>query len=370
MIQHAAPAVVLAAAGLMYLVRTRGGARATGAATPQPQRAPHWAAAGCASRAPMPLPLANPPARACSTANRRSAASGGGPRAPLAARVRRAPRPLLTMTPPARAAEGQRQRAHHRDPPDVRPGARAAPGRGPGGRAGGGGVARDGGCPAAAAGRMSRCRAAPPPRPPARPRSPGAPARGRAPDATRPARPPPPPPPPQGVLLFVAAAAAVLLARLLLARPAAPAVSLLDFSVYRPPESWRLTRPDFVKMTEKGGMFAPEDIDFQARGGGGWGRWGAGGMRGGGRVGSAGVPRAGGPSTHSGPRPLRRPASRPPPPRAHRPPPPRTPGQGRQPLGPRRRDGRHPGDRQLRHRPRRRALRVRDDLLCRGRRPA
>jgi hypothetical protein len=100
MIQHAAPAVVLAAAGLMYLVRTRGGARATGAATPQPQRAPHWAAAGCASRAPMPLPLANPPARACSTANRRSAASGGGPRAPLAARVRRAPRPLLTMTPP------------------------------------------------------------------------------------------------------------------------------------------------------------------------------------------------------------------------------------------------------------------------------
>jgi 3-ketoacyl-CoA synthase len=69
--------------------------------------------------------------------------------------------------------------------------------------------------------------------------------------------------PPQGALILAAAAAAALLACVLLRRR--PAVRLVDFSVYRAPESWRLTRPGFVKMTEKGGMFAPEDIEFQSK---------------------------------------------------------------------------------------------------------
>jgi 3-ketoacyl-CoA synthase len=63
---------------------------------------------------------------------------------------------------------------------------------------------------------------------------------------------------------LAAAAAALLAVRLLLTRRA-PAVRLVDFAVYRPPESWRLTRPGFVKMTERGGMFAPEDVEFQSK---------------------------------------------------------------------------------------------------------
>ena len=67
-----------------------------------------------------------------------------------------------------------------------------------------------------------------------------------------------------GVLLFAAAAAAVALARLLAPRP--PAVRLVDFAVYRPPASWRLSRKGFAKMSEGAGQFTPEDIEFQDKG--------------------------------------------------------------------------------------------------------